>query len=221
MLTLNVRSRRLLIFGSLSMGIILAFGFIPACYRLYLFYLSILGRPFQPLEQFLAFPALATLFFISIPKARTPLSTSWNWWRTLFCALVIALAYGAVGGNLNIFELARTESGSLSIWWIVLIAPIGEELLFRGWVYNFAARVWGHQPFSLTNSLPAPVWASAIAFSFWHLQNLAIGSLAFVGFQVAYTLFTGLWLGYLRYRTASLLPPLIAHICLNLASLLI
>ena len=62
---------------------------------------------------------------------------------------------------------------------------------------------------------------SSIAFSLWHVQNLGQDPTAGVLFQVVYTFFTGVWLGFLRWRTGSLFPCVAGHIAVNLASNLI
>ena len=109
-----------------------------------------------------------------------------------------------------------------SLWgngvWYFLLGPVGEELLFRGWAYGLCLKLWGPRSPTLTNPLPLPIWFSTITFSLWHLQNFGHEPAGFVVFQLAYTIFAGLWLGYLRWGSGTMWVPILAHIALNLSA---
>jgi len=151
-----------------------------------------------------AFPALALIFHVSLPQkcqVRLPkraLSTCWVAWG-------IAALYGhARGGSLP---------AGWDLVWVVIAAPLGEELLFRGWLWNVLDRTSRGRMLTPTNPLPTALWGTSLAFAIWHLQNGG------EYFQVAYTFWTGAWLGYLRWITGNLGWPVLAHVTLNLAGL--
>jgi membrane protease YdiL (CAAX protease family) len=94
-------------------------------------------------------------------------------------------------------DIAR-EPGALmrSLLILALLAPVVEELVFRGLLYGWIAGRWG----------TVPAWfASSIAFALAHYEPA----------HVLLVLPLGLLFGYLRRRTDSLLPSLAAHIFNN------
>ncbi|HEX9372547.1 MAG TPA: CPBP family intramembrane glutamic endopeptidase [Roseiflexaceae bacterium] len=87
-----------------------------------------------------------------------------------------------------------------------LIAPIGEEVLFRGYVFNairltFQSRAWG---------LPLAYLGSALLFSLIHAPGIS-GAIALV----TPIFFVALVLAWGMHRTGSLLPGIIAHSLFN------
>lgn len=79
---------------------------------------------------------------------------------------------------------------------LALLAPLAEELVFRGLLYGWLARRWG---------TGVAFIASSLAFAAAHVE-LA---------HVLLVLPLGLWFGWLRRRTDSLLPSLLAHMINN------
>lgn len=79
---------------------------------------------------------------------------------------------------------------------LALLAPLVEELVFRGLLYGWLARRWG---------TGVAFIASSLAFAAAHVE-LAHALLV---------LPLGLWFGWLRRRTDSLLPSLVAHMINN------
>lgn len=83
---------------------------------------------------------------------------------------------------------------------VVLLAPLAEELLFRGVLFQalrMRVRLW-----------PA-VAVSAVAFGASHVEPLAIGLTAVLG----------LYLAWIFHRSGSLLVPILAHASFNALSL--
>ncbi len=82
---------------------------------------------------------------------------------------------------------------------VVVAAPIGEELLFRGFLFRgFASRL-GPRP---------AIVATALAWAVLHVQ--------YDWFGVVQILLIGLVFGYLRLRSSSVLLPMILHAAANL-----
>ncbi len=77
-----------------------------------------------------------------------------------------------------------------------LLAPVAEELVFRGLLYGWLAGRWGN--------LVAFV-LSSLAFAAAHTEPLHILMVLPLGF----------WFGWLRWRTGSLVPTIVAHIINN------
>lgn len=207
---------------SLALGFSLAAGFLALAREIGNAIVNSAPTLPQPLEGS-GFPILAAVFYYTLPhrRRRHPLSPIGALWITGGAAFTVSLLYGAImpGGLLVGEELSRRVT-AMAVPWYVFAAPLGEELLFRGWLYEIADWLWPEKFFTATNPLPTAVWVTGLAFSTWHLQNLAVDSAGVVAWQLLYTLFTGLWLGWLRWRSGSLWLPLTMHVLINLASVL-
>ncbi len=208
---------------ALGLGTFLSAGFLDVCAQIVAFTLSpsLTHRPtLMGWIECLAFPALAATFYFSFPRPIATKTASSNW-DSIPLALLIALAYGLIDQQPGLFFLPKSPEVVLAATWTLMLAPVGEEFLFRGWVFSIAHRLWPNCYATATNPLPLAVWISAIAFSLWHLQNWNPDNSAYVIFQIAYTLPAGLWLGWLRQRSHGLIAPTAAHMGINLASALL
>jgi membrane protease YdiL (CAAX protease family) len=83
---------------------------------------------------------------------------------------------------------------------VLVLAPLGEELLFRGFVYRYLLKNRG---------VTEAVLISSLLFALFHPGVYALQILLF-----------GFLLALLRWRTASLLPPVLLHMLNNSWSLL-
>lgn len=79
---------------------------------------------------------------------------------------------------------------------LAILAPLVEELVFRGLLYGWLAGRWGHLAAFLVSSL---------AFAAAHYEPAHIVLVAPLG----------LWFGWLRWRTNSLVPSITAHMINN------
>jgi membrane protease YdiL (CAAX protease family) len=84
-----------------------------------------------------------------------------------------------------------------------LLAPIGEETLFRGYVFNairltFGSKRWG---------IPLAYLASALVFAVIHFSGVTQGAIALI----VPIFFIALVLAWGMHRTGSLLPGIVAH----------
>jgi uncharacterized protein len=97
------------------------------------------------------------------------------------------------------FGLSLPERLAITIAFI-LASPIVEELIFRGATFSATS---DHQP------PRAVVGATAIGFALVHLEPRLLGILFLMG----------ILLGYLRWASGSLLPPMLLHIAFNATEL--
>ena len=143
------------------------------------------------------------------PGAAFPLSAP-KTMLTLCLPMVLGLLYGVWHSDPPLWQ----RTGVLeSVLWYVVFVPLGEEFLFRGGLYGALRRLGGDAPLTATNPLPVAVWASALAFALWHWEA--------GGYTVARTFFLGLWLGWLRWRMAGLRWPVLGHVAVNGAAILL
>lgn len=95
------------------------------------------------------------------------------------------------------FESIALSSPLLALLAIGILAPIAEELLFRGAIYNLIKDGVGKY---------VALFVSSVLFALIHLNI----------YQASYTLFIGLFLGIILMKTGSLWLPIIFHIVYNL-----
>jgi len=208
--------------GLLTAGLaaMLALGFLPTAARAAeLLALALrLDGPGHETARLLGFPALALLFYVSLPRSTRRVSSPHTPARTLVeisaLPLLISFVYGYFISHPSIWQADR-KAWPLLLWYLIL-APVGEELLFRGWVYSLIEKLSGGKSLTLTNPFPIALWASAFAFSMWHFQNASRDPWVVVTFQVGYTFLAGIWLGYLRWQSGRVSVAIFAHILLNL-----
>ena len=213
------------------LGFTLALGFLPTAVELTEGALIWLGRSdLTPFAAFFGFPAFAAFFCYSLEQSasrrshmdgnrsfslRKPRHEATEVWKAALLPCLIALA---VGPWLPFRPRWTDPAAPQVMLWILVVSPIAEEWLFRGWVYGIFERLYGPSAFSATNPLPVAVWASALAFALWHLQNAAGWPTAL---QVAYTAVLGLWLGRMRWQTGRIVDGMIAHALLNVSATLL
>lgn len=108
---------------------------------------------------------------------------------------------------MELMETAGFGESILPTLAAVLIAPFGEEFIFRGVIYHYACNL-----VSVMNSKKSAFYIAnmvqALAFGIFH-GNLIQGAYAFL---------LGLVLGYLRERFHSIWAPILAHMIINSCS---
>lgn len=95
------------------------------------------------------------------------------------------------------FKTIALSSPLLTLLAVGIFAPIAEEILFRGAIYNLLKDNIGKY---------VALFVSTILFALIHLNI----------YQASYTLFIGLFLGIILMKTGSLWLPIIFHIVYNL-----
>ena len=126
-------------------------------------------------------------------------------WRPIVLGTVVALVISVAVTQLGIepvgikqaMEVAREPAAFMASLAVMAgLAPLVEELIFRGLLYGWLAGRWGG----------TVAWiVSSLAFAAAHVE-LA---------HVLLVLPLGLWFGWLRRRTGSLWPSLVAHMMNN------
>ncbi|HKD24955.1 MAG TPA: type II CAAX endopeptidase family protein [Xanthobacteraceae bacterium] len=125
-------------------------------------------------------------------------------WVVFLDALFLALGHDLVAPNmLEIYRSARAD-GSLIWWWltIVVATPIGEELLFRGFVFPSFVD-------NQRDAIPNIVLIS-IVWSLGHFQYDWLG--------ITSIFVVGVLLGLVRWRTGSTTLTILLHMLNNLES---
>jgi membrane protease YdiL (CAAX protease family) len=126
-------------------------------------------------------------------------------WRPLVLGSVVALALSIAVSQVGLepqgikeaMDVVR-EPGMLVLSLAVIagLAPLVEELVFRGLLYGWVAGRWG----------TVAAWiVSSLAFAAAHIEPA----------HIILVLPLALWFGWLRRRTDSLLPSLVAHMVNN------
>ncbi len=151
--------------------------------------------------------AIATALVQGEWRSAAPFSTSWRWWAAAVPAgavtLVAAIAYVAV---LPIPDSARQPVDATAAAWfaVVAMAPLTEELLCRGAAWRAAVTLASpHVAITLT----------AVLFAFLHGLN------GVYLLELPHRFAMGLVLGWLRWRSGSVAPPIVAHALHNLGAL--
>jgi membrane protease YdiL (CAAX protease family) len=219
---ISSKQKRLGYFLSISIGITLAFSLLPGIHTLFSQIVKLgLGKSWidSPIPEMALFIFSSLLFFISLPRhsrqTEVPSETLIALAPSLILPVLIAFTFGWFVNR----DFIGLDSHKLKdLFWFVLCIPLGEELLFRGWLWSIFRAIFKNTFFSLTNPLPSALIFSSLSFSLWHLQNFSHISAPFLIFQLMYTFFTGVWLGYLRWRTGQITSSILAHALINLAA---
>ena len=132
--------------------------------------------------------------------------------RTFWTLLAAAIAYGPIASLLitylnpaakQLFALPDNPFGmAAGLFLVVILAPLSEELLFRGWIYTALRVRFGFS---------AALWASAVLFALAHWESTHLYAVVILPI--------GLVLGYLRERTGSARATTLFHMIYNFSAL--
>jgi len=143
-------------------------------------------------------------FALPSPEASRPLiyrlGTSW----LLVWLAASTLAAGVVG------HWIQYTNGALALTCFVLVAPLQEELLFRGALFELAERGWPG------SGSWHPVLLTTLPYSLQHFQFHQFHLTPAALFQVGFTLPMGIVFGRLRQESGSLWPGFAVHVLTNL-----
>lgn len=140
------------------------------------------------------------------------------------CAAVAWLVFGDGSSNWLVLhgEMLQRIRASMppsldpvTTFWLVtapamLFSPLGEEILYRGFLQEACGRRWGAR---------AGLLIPACAFAAVHLAHYGLDPVdpALIGVWIPSMLGVALLLGWLARRYESLAPPVLAHAAFNLA----
>jgi membrane protease YdiL (CAAX protease family) len=132
-------------------------------------------------------------------------SVGWKWpvLGTL-ATLVLSVAVSQLGIEpQGVKQVVKGLTGNVlvSLLLLAVLAPLVEELVFRGLLFGWIAGRWG--------GLPA-----------WLVSSVAFAAAHYEPAHAVLVLPLGLLFGWLRWRTGSLVPSLVAHILNNAFALL-
>ncbi len=96
-------------------------------------------------------------------------------------------------------------------YWIILFAPIYEEVIFRGWILGNLKKRF---------SVKWAIGISSVVFGLWHLKNLFYFDAPDVVYQMVYAgLLLGPVFGYIAVKTKTIWPGVILHYLNSIGSL--
>lgn len=111
------------------------------------------------------------------------------------------------------FMVGQSTPFSNASWTIVTMAPISEELIFRGGLFAGLLTIFGRLV-PEKRAVFLTIVATSLAFSFWHMPWP--GDIEpFTWFQMGYTAVGGLVYAWIRARTGSIWVPVAAHAAVN------
>ncbi len=118
--------------------------------------------------------------------------------------IIVSLVLGieAPASKIEILVMNRSVSNTVLLILVSFVAPIIEEVFFRGFLYSAFKKNWG--------VLPA-LFLSSILFSLVHLEIYSFIPLFIIGW----------FLAYIFEKTRSLLPAIFLHAIYNLILILI
>jgi len=138
-----------------------------------------------------------------------------SWWRALGYAAIALIAIWIVGAALSPFldateeqglvpdEFDSSRAGAFAAFFfvVVFVAPAVEELTYRGLGFGLLA------PYGA----PLAILVTGLLFGLAHGLLLALPVLTFFGFAI----------GWLRWRSDSIYPPMLLHATFNGAALIL
>src|SRR6266849_757392 len=151
---------------------------------------------------------LLAYFALDVPRRRDVIIAVAGLAAVILVADVLTLALGrelVPAFQLEIHRSAQAEGALLSLWLaLIVVAPVGEELLFRGFLFRGLVR-------ELRDALPGILLISLV-WSLLHIQYDWFGASLVFGL--------GVLLGYVRLYSGSTTLVILLHALLNLESVL-
>lgn len=185
--------------------------------------IPIVSRPSTiALSAIMGVPGLLIPLYFAVRSTRTPfrdyLGLRWTGWKNVALGVagmlvilgaweLITLATGREETSSNFMtDIMKTAQGDGMVWLLVIAfcvaAPISEELFSRGFLY----RGWSDSFLRV----PGAIILSSVVWTVLHLQ--------YDWFALLNVLSLGIWFGYLRARTHSILLTMVLHGLNNLAA---
>lgn len=89
-----------------------------------------------------------------------------------------------------------------------MITPIAEELIFRGWIYDWSSKI----------VKLSPVLITALLFGLHLWQYFGYRIVPFAIFQISYTFMLGLLFGKIREKSGNIYLSVLLHVLINYVS---
>lgn len=192
-LTTTINSEAIVLLRQAAPGATwIGYAAIPSCLAALLIYLAI--RPQRPLAWAAAGTDWPSVIRLSLL------------WLTIWIGLSVGVPYAL--GRLTPYATAAVDVAAF-----IVFGALGEELLFRGAIFEVAQR-------ALPTSPHAPLLISTLAFSLHHFELHADPLSAAALGQVAFTVPMGLVFARIRQQSQSLWPGFLVHVLTNLPGLL-
>jgi membrane protease YdiL (CAAX protease family) len=116
--------------------------------------------------------------------------------------------------------MARQLTLPQILLFVIILAPVTEELFMRGFVQSHLSSLSGKYVGLHTFRVELPVLISATCFACFHLHLPFLGADAVTAVTIFFFTFSiGLLAGHLRARTGSLVPAIVAHSLANVAGM--
>lgn len=139
-------------------------------------------------------------------------------WRLVLSIVAINLLVVAV--FLLLSGGGTPYSGNQWLFTEIVTVPLIEELFWRGLVFSALCALL-QKSLGKNRGLTLTVWLSGIAFGLMHAGNALAGvPLQFVAVQTLNAVIWGVAYGYLRAKTDSVYPSILAHAAMNLVVVL-
>ena len=149
---------------------------------------------------------LLAYFALDVPRRRDVIIAVAGLAVVILVADLLTLAFGrelVPAFQLQIHRSAQAEGALLSLWFaLIVVAPVGEELLFRGFLFRGFVR----EP---RDALPG-ILAISLIWSLLHVQ--------YDWFVIAQLFVIGALFGFARWRSGSTTLVILLHMLLNLES---
>jgi membrane protease YdiL (CAAX protease family) len=170
---------------------------------------AVLGRLLGKMSLWTMF-VLISYSVISQVTTRRPMPRSIRWTPRSRWSVVAPAVTGVLAGLAILFPSPKHDR--LDMLYIVAVAVVGEEVLFRGLLWDL---VDGRAGAGSVVGLSGTVWLTALAFGVMHVQyhHFQVDRASVV--QAAYAFAVGLGLGAIREGTGSLVPAVLAHSAFN------
>ena len=151
---------------------------------------------------------LLEYFALNLPRRRDVIVAVAGLAVVIIACDLLTLAFGrelVPAFQLQIHRSAQAEGALISLWFaLIVVAPVGEELLFRGFLFRGFVR----EP---RDALPG-ILAISLIWSLLHIQYDWFGASLVFGL--------GVLLGYVRLYSGSTTLVILLHALLNLESVL-
>jgi len=123
---------------------------------------------------------------------------------------VVFVVFGLQHNQSALYPLSAGDTIGQLVFFVVavVIVPVAEEVLFRGYIYGRVARI---------ASPVVAVISSAVVFAAAHTWSASTGNIALV----VQTCALGLVLGWIRNQSQSTFPSMVAHAMNNAVALLL